>query len=951
MALEDFFTLSEMKDGLANLVRVEELLSIMHNQKDSIRNIVGDAARQWATVANIIAATERKDCLDHFIRLNGLSYLNHWLQEAQKQSDDNSDSSTEELISATLRALERLPVERDASSASGIGVTIKQLHGYGRGENIQEKVESLSLKWSLSEDSDMNCQPADGEVASCNDGLKSSPQAPGEEQQQQEEEEEGVQSADPALGVPPSDDLPDEGVADESVTNQKSSDQSSPCDLSNAVDKDGASAEVNAQSSSPAPAPSQENLPTAEPVLAASGSASTAPSPPPEAGDKDADEKSDASDGNDASNGVEDMDIEVNMKEPSPCASSPNDVPYISPETSLRKMDVMGKSSDGKATGNEPGLKAEKSVESKISSASSKRSVNAKAVVSELKQGRSEIGLDYGEIDALEVARQVAIEVEREVVDYREPFCSSSPEVTSGGENMDSSSIDLAENTTRGGAGSEERNENGSSSKKDVSEDSSSKDSTRNSDAAAGVKKSAAEPASPKSVSSVHESVGNSEKKTCDFDLNEDFCSEEADCPMAPTAAPATNLSTPIPVAAPKGAAALPVTPLHFEGELGWRGSAATSAFRPASPRRTPDGERSLSGPKQKAAFFTIDLNIADGEDNEDSAVNNNLLDGRSSSIPSDKSSMEMSSRADRLKLDLNRSEDEDIIPNQASYWRPPYHQHHQNGNRCTSPASSSSSRQPSLRDFDLNDDPSTFDACGSSSLGISTSKESAAYRGYNKFEDPAAVTIMGSRMAVERRDLAAQQTQRATFSGSSSGLCLDSGAATRGASAPYPPMPPHGFSYHGLQMGPAMSILPPFYGPGSIPYMVDSSGTAVVPQILSSPGLGATGGSSGGSGGRPPFFMSVVGPPSGLNMVGGGGPRPGLDLNSGAAHGGEGGGGREIIGNFKHMQGSSGFMEDRVASASQMPAGSGMVLKRKEPECGWDPPYTFGCKQATSWQ
>ncbi|CAA6673505.1 unnamed protein product [Spirodela intermedia] len=756
MALEDFFTLSEMKDGLANLVRVEELLSIMHNQKDSIRNIVGDAARQWATVANIIAATERKDCLDHFIRLNGLSYLNHWLQEAQKQSDDNSDSSTEELISATLRALERLPVERMQAKIS------------------KKRWKTLSLKWSLSEDSDMNCQPADGEVASCNDGLKSSPQAPGRSSSSRRRRRRVCSRQIQLLDFSPQDGF-------------------------------------------------------------------------------------------------------------------------------------MGNSSDGKATGNEPGLKAEKSVESKISSASSKRSVNAKAVVSELKQGRSEIGLDYGEIDALEVARQVAIEVEREVVDYREPFCSSSPEVTSGGENMDSSSIDLAENTTRGGLAA----------------------------------KSGMKMASPKSVSSVHESVGNSEKKTCDFDLNEDFCSEEADCPMAPTAAPATNLSTPIPVAAPKGAAALPVTPLHFEGELGWRGSAATSAFRPASPRRTPDGERSLSGPKQKAAFFTIDLNIADGEDNEDSAVNNNLLDGRSSSIPSDKSSMEMSSRADRLKLDLNRSEDEDIIPNQ----------HHQNGNRCTSPASSSSSRQPSLRDFDLNDDPSTFDACGSSSLGISTSKESAAYRGYNKFEDPAAVTIMGSRMAVERRDLAAQQTQRATFSGSSSGLCLDSGAATRGASAPYPPMPPHGFSYHGLQMGPAMSILPPFYGPGSIPYMVDSSGTAVVPQILSSPGLGATGGSSGGSGGRPPFFMSVVGPPSGLNMVGGGGPRPGLDLNSGAAHGGEGGGGREIIGNFKHMQGSSGFMEDRVASASQLPAGSGMVLKRKEPECGWDPPYTFGCKQATSWQ
>ena len=71
MTLEDFFTLTEMKDGLTAPSRVQELVSVMQKEKDSEVKNAADATRQWASVASTIAATENKDCLDLFIQLDG----------------------------------------------------------------------------------------------------------------------------------------------------------------------------------------------------------------------------------------------------------------------------------------------------------------------------------------------------------------------------------------------------------------------------------------------------------------------------------------------------------------------------------------------------------------------------------------------------------------------------------------------------------------------------------------------------------------------------------------------------------------------------------------------------------------------------------------------------------------------------------------------------------------
>ncbi|KAH8515122.1 hypothetical protein H0E87_003829 [Populus deltoides] len=98
MTLEDFFTLTEMKDGLTAPSRVHELVAVMQKEKHGVLNNVGDSTRQWAAVASTIAATENKDCLDLFVNLNGLLFIDRWLTIAQKFSNETSEGSAVSLV-------------------------------------------------------------------------------------------------------------------------------------------------------------------------------------------------------------------------------------------------------------------------------------------------------------------------------------------------------------------------------------------------------------------------------------------------------------------------------------------------------------------------------------------------------------------------------------------------------------------------------------------------------------------------------------------------------------------------------------------------------------------------------------------------------------------------------------------------------------------------------------
>ncbi|KAK3159067.1 hypothetical protein QOZ80_2AG0145260 [Eleusine coracana subsp. coracana] len=124
-----------------------------------------------------------------------------------------------------------------------------------------------------------------------------------------------------------------------------------------------------------------------------------------------------------------------------------------------------------------------------------------------------------------------------------------------------------------------------------------------------------------------------------DFDLNEGIPgdeghqSEPASSPLIcssvhlPTISPfvspiSSGLPAPITVAAPaKGPFVPPENLLRVRSETGWKGSAATSAFRPAEPRKALEmpvaaSDTSVSGvaKKQSRPALDIDLNIADDQ-------------------------------------------------------------------------------------------------------------------------------------------------------------------------------------------------------------------------------------------------------------------------------------------------------------------------------------------------
>ncbi|CAK8566798.1 unnamed protein product [Lathyrus sativus] len=126
-----------------------------------------------------------------------------------------------------------------------------------------------------------------------------------------------------------------------------------------------------------------------------------------------------------------------------------------------------------------------------------------------------------------------------------------------------------------------------------------------------------------------------------EFDLNEGFGADEGKrCELNSIAtsgsAPSVRLISPVPfsasslsysipasitvAAAAKGPFMLPENLLRSKGELGWKGSAATSAFRPAEPRKvmetplvtltTPNPDTAAG--KQSRLPLDIDLNVAD---------------------------------------------------------------------------------------------------------------------------------------------------------------------------------------------------------------------------------------------------------------------------------------------------------------------------------------------------
>ncbi|KAG1327002.1 hypothetical protein COCNU_01G009360 [Cocos nucifera] len=103
-------------------------------------------------LADVIAATDKDDCLRRFVQLRGVPVLDDWLQEAHKgktgdgNSPKESDKATEELLLALLRALDKLPVNLNALQTCNIGKSVNHLRSHKNLE-IQKKARSLVDTW------------------------------------------------------------------------------------------------------------------------------------------------------------------------------------------------------------------------------------------------------------------------------------------------------------------------------------------------------------------------------------------------------------------------------------------------------------------------------------------------------------------------------------------------------------------------------------------------------------------------------------------------------------------------------------------------------------------------------------------------------------------------------------------------------------------------------------
>ncbi|CAM6096346.1 unnamed protein product [Calypogeia fissa] len=166
-----------------------------------------------------------------------------------------------------------------------------------------------------------------------------------------------------------------------------------------------------------------------------------------------------------------------------------------------------------------------------------------------------------------------------------------------------------------------------------------------------------------------------------DFDLNEGFSVEESPqddsttSPVAPpapviaaTSAPGLSslLTAPIAiVTATKGGFVLPASPMRTKSELGWKGSAATSAFRPAEPRRTPERQASAgeslapeasTGSTAKKGRppldLNIDLNVSDDRNFEDVGIAGGA--GAASSLSSQGSAIGMGAQVPPPSLSVS---------------------------------------------------------------------------------------------------------------------------------------------------------------------------------------------------------------------------------------------------------------------------------------------------------
>ncbi|CAI8606607.1 unnamed protein product [Vicia faba] len=1005
MTLEDFFTLTEMKDGLTAPSRVQELISIMKKDQDSFVKNTGDAMRQWASVASTIAATESKDCLDLFIQLDGLWFINRWLNDAQKVGADTNDVFIEESITAMLGAVEKLYLDSGKTISSEIWATASNLlvhhsskiqdrarllfdkwKGLGNGDaeshdmdtgqrnymsdtNIKEEGQLTSVN-RASNDNDHVLRLEEGEksilrssdtqvadkVASVKKETSDSAHRSSVSLDCEDIQERSNHLATVQENAPISEgELTSAGISNLPVLKQGGfREQPDDLQLNDLSMKE--KQELN-DNGFPEKLGAPIN-PKPEPVSVGAIEAPLKPVPAPIRPESSLERNADSNEdgmcdkvivpcimrapASDRMSVVDDVrptnssntqpsKASVKEENKSQVSSQGEGISNSADSFKQRKdptsPNLIDKSSDmevdreyARSVKEDEVQVSDQDDDTSNSSGSSKQSKGSRSP--NIVNKNSELELDYGIVDALQVARQVAQEIEREVNDASSEKISEAGSPDSVGKNDDLACALPEEVSSRQSNSAEACPEE---RRMGVSDD------------------IVVEPEclpdleSSQLTEAAQDPGGNSEKSLCTFDLNEEYGSDDMNVSAN------TISATPIPVVSaskPAQTSGLPTAPLQFEGTLGWKGSAATSAFRPASPRKIFDNQKNVSAggnsdiSKQRHAFLDFDLNEAGGEEELVKQI------GESSGLPSGLSSVEHSpKRFKRFELDLNSvGDDGDAQPSDQrmegqlffgrnGYWSP-------------SPASSSSSMQPSIRNIDLNDRP--YFQTDLVDQGPTKSSSSIEAYGLSKSDAPA-ISIMGAKVEVGRREHVPQFWSLPNGKAVEPAIDLTMMPGAAGVSGMGPAVSYNHSSflgYNGPTSMPSLSFSSATYGSGgTIPYMVDSRGAPIVPQV---------GGSSStvlSSYSQPPYIMSMNGTQLGLNGVGPS--RPNFDLNSGFLI--DGGNRDTLAARPFFFPGQSRAMEDRTLQQS---SSSGVGGKRKEPDGSCWETYPFGYKhQQPPWK
>ncbi|EXC01094.1 hypothetical protein L484_025463 [Morus notabilis] len=380
-------------------------------------------------------------------------------------------------------------------------------------------------------------------------------------------------------------------------------------------------------------------------------------------------------------------------------------------------------------------------------------------------------------------------------------------------------------------------------------------------------------------------------------------------------------------VSKPKAVMAKPGIPLDFlapkvkkEGNVGgWMGSTKTSAFQPTSIAKNCIKNKALSTSAENdsempSVVKMIDLNLAatgadfDVESLEDKSAVTEL------SFPSN---MEMgSSQARKLDIDLNcvSGNDDDC---------------HQ------SPLSTSLPRH-SVRDFDLNDNPTSVDTC---SVACPPSQGTQALKRMGS-DCPPVFSVENSKHQDLRSFRSPYSTDLFSMPGFIPGHVqpflvaapnmLPSNEQLQRVAFLQPQLPYAQPPLNAFRIDPKDGASSTVGSHTVLPYVVDPRATAIISQVL-------------GSGGVSAFPNHVFQVPHGSNPDNIAITRPNLDAYNGV-NVNRGANAGQLC-----MPSSNLTLEEQMRSFQQVsvPAAG---TKRREPEGGWDSPQ-FSFRQRTSWR